>query len=372
MCAKWKKEEYDPTILAKGLESLRKENEAGEIVYEGIEEYEAYNTVMQSSIDFLETIPEYEKRKIIHYAIDAAGEEGKITPNKLIRNVSKKENDFISLPFQKYVLATSLSFLYFDLIKRRIFKEGRLTFSRKLPNNFDLKPIIKRVNHQFANRLPRNYTKVRISVDARSEMEAVEKAFDVIDLLRGIWNLYLNIGFRKTIGTPQAPVNNILLGPVHTLHRKDGDLVNKELYWFSSEYVIPIEPKNIRNNWIRLNSFESNIRKKLKNHLYRSQIEIILRRYTRALDTWDLYTSFINLWSLLEQLTSTEKKPYRVTINRTLFIFEDKDYHRQILKHLRNYRNELVHSGYQSEKIETLVFQLKIYVEHLLFFHRDL
>lgn len=370
MCAKWKKEEYDPTILAKGLESLRKENEEGGIDYESTEDYESYTTVMHSSIEFLENIPEFEKRKIIHYSIDATAEKGKITPDTLIRNVSKKENDFLSLPLKKYVLATSLSFRCLDLLKRKIFKEGRLTFSRKLPNNFDLKPIIEIVNNQFGNRLPRNYTKVRISVDARSEMEAVDKAFDVIDLLRGIWNLYLNRGFRKTLGAPQPPVNKILFGPVHTLHRKDGSLVNKEQYWFSSEYVKPIESKDIRGNWNNIINFEKKyVRKKLKNHLYRNKIEMLLRRYSRSLDTWDLYTSFIHLWSLLEQLTSTEKVPYKETIKRTLFIFADKDYHRQILKHLKNYRNELVHAGYQTEKIETLVYQLKIYVENLFFFH---
>ena len=372
MCAIWKKEEYDPVILAKGLESLRKENEAEGIEgIEGIEKYESYTTVMHSSIEFLENIPEFEKRKIIFYSIKAAAKEGKITPSTLIRNISKKEEEFIHLPFKKYVLATSLSFRYFDLIKRRIFKEGRLTFSSKLPNNFDLKPIIERVNRQFANRLPRNYTKVRISVDARSEMEAVDKAFGVIDLLRGIWNLYLNrvCRIRIAAGNQPPPVNKILFGPVHTLHRKDGSLVNKEQYWFSSEYVKPIEPKNIKMDWNNINNTEKIVRRRLKNHLYRNKIEMLLRRYSRSLDTWDLYTSFIHLWSLLEQLTSTEKEPYKKTIKRTLFLFENKDYHRQILKHLKNYRNELVHAGYQTEKIETLVYQLKIYVENLFFFH---
>ncbi len=40
-----------------------------------------------------------------------------------------------------------------------------------------------------------------------------------------------------------------------------------------------------------------------------------------------------------------------------------------MLKHLMTYRNRTVHAGYTSEDIETLLYQLKRYVERCLFFH---
>jgi hypothetical protein len=42
---------------------------------------------------------------------------------------------------------------------------------------------------------------------------------------------------------------------------------------------------------------------------------------------------------------------------------------RQILKHLMRYRNRTVHAGYETEDIETFLYQLKRYLEHVLLFH---
>jgi len=102
----------------------------------------------------------------------------------------------------------------------------------------------------------------------------------------------------------------------------------------------------------------------------RADLEDVIRGYTRALDQRDFSAAFLALWRLLEKLTSTtENDSYKVTIRQTLFLFKERNYHEQILNHLRNYRNRAVHAGEETEEMETLLFQLKFYVEQLLFFH---
>ena len=89
------------------------------------------------------------------------------------------------------------------------------------------------------------------------------------------------------------------------------------------------------------------------------------------LDGREWNSAFVQMWSLLEYLTATSEEPNKVTVKRALFLWhkDERDFHRQVLKHLMSYRNRTVHAGYTSEAIETLLYQLKRYVERVLLFH---
>jgi hypothetical protein len=90
------------------------------------------------------------------------------------------------------------------------------------------------------------------------------------------------------------------------------------------------------------------------------------------LDSFEWETSFLRLWGVLETLTGTQ--PYEshdLTVKRAAFLYADpeRELHMQVLNHLRHYRNRSVHRGEGSETIEAYMYQLKRYVEVLLFFH---
>jgi|SRR5680860_155529 len=87
----------------------------------------------------------------------------------------------------------------------------------------------------------------------------------------------------------------------------------------------------------------------------------------KDLANWE--DSFLRLWGVLEQLAHTRKDGYKVTIKRASFLFADREYHRLILTHLQNYRNETVHAGIDGHDIEAYMYQLKRYVEKALQFH---
>lgn len=74
-------------------------------------------------------------------------------------------------------------------------------------------------------------------------------------------------------------------------------------------------------------------------------------------------------YGALELLTATKNASYAVTIRRAAFMFEERDYSFQFLSYLREYRNNSVHAGSESDEIEALLYQLKRYVEALLAFH---
>ena len=61
--------------------------------------------------------------------------------------------------------------------------------------------------------------------------------------------------------------------------------------------------------------------------------------------------------------------PYKVATRRAAFMFADRERSQLVLSNLTIHRNRFVHVGSETEDIESLVFQLKRYVDSLLRFH---
>jgi hypothetical protein len=127
----------------------------------------------------------------------------------------------------------------------------------------------------------------------------------------------------------------------------------------------------LRWDWPHLKPRTDQIRRAIAGSPYREELEGVVRRYVQALDQCGWNTSFLQLWGVLETLTDTSRDRYEVTVSRVLFLTrpDRRDFHRQILRHLMNYRNRTVHAGYETPAIEILLYQLKRYVEDCLAFH---
>lgn len=164
-------------------------------------------------------------------------------------------------------------------------------------------------------------------------------------------------------------MNKILLGPTHTLHSVTGQLAT-QLWWQPLSYPAYFSSLNISQYSEEVFQFESFIRTRLKQSKYKEQIEAAMIQYVEALDDINPNNSFLALWSLLERLTGTGiNDGHNVTVKRAAFLYEEAEYHTQILNHLRIQRNYSVHSGTTTTESEVILFQLKRYVEELIKFH---
>src|ERR1043165_254010 len=124
MCASWSREKYDPDYLAKGLESIRVRDDAGN--HKGFKPpYEDYVTVIHSSLNFAANIPETEGRRIIALSIRAVANHGAITQAALIKEISKQEAAHLRLPLRPFTVATSLSVSPSQELKRRSISDCR-------------------------------------------------------------------------------------------------------------------------------------------------------------------------------------------------------------------------------------------------------
>lgn len=361
--AVWKKKRYQPEQIVQKIEEYRESGRKGFPFFD-----KETQTLLLSMIAFDHTLPEMEKRRIVSAALRQVLDGPEVTVASVLGAIGKLEHDFLQQPTKSYVLATALSVRTHSLLPRKSIDGAVLTFTRSLPAEFRRarQSFTKHEKHLRIPSLPTGYQAVRVHVHARSPAEAAQLALDRLDLLRAIWNLHLQHGQTKiTWGRRNDPVNQIVLGPLHSLHHPSGKLAT-ETFWYEPGYRFPPQPLTLSKERDKLFTFESQIRNCLKQLNYRTTMEQALLRYVRALDEHDWQKSFSRLWSLLELLTHTQYATYDVTIQRACFLFEERDYYRQVLEHLRENRNRSTHDDEGSAEIEVLMYQLKTIIDVLL------
>lgn len=361
---------YDPNEIAQKLEAARLTDSKGDVTFTGFAHFE-HVVLLSRMVEIGGKIPEIEKRRIVYQATFKAANKGKITPQALLRAIGELEREYHDRDLRRYQMVTSLSAMPVTALRPTRILGTTINFAPHLAASFQ-RPrdsVQKNARDSIAGEIPTNYIYTKIGVSARSNAEAANHALDAIDLLRGIWNLFFNRGqLFRILSAKRNPVNKFVLGPVHTLHWSSGKLAT-DSWWYQTEYTGPIKTHDPRSQVDMMYKYTENVRKGLSKSCYCDSLQSAILRYTRALDLANWEDSFLRLWGVLEQLTHTRRDGYKVTIKRASFLFADREYHRLILTHLQNYRNETVHAGIDSHDIEAYMYQLKRYVEKALEFH---
>ena len=364
----WKKG-FNPVLIADKLEKLKKIKE-GKVFFESFL-FDEYVTVISGMVELSDEIPSDLKLRMITTSIFSAGKRGEITPKSITKEIRKQENAYLKKPVQNFVLVTSLSVSSPRKLPTLRINGCSISFKTSLDKKY--RPGREEIEYLASKWVyrerPSRYINVTAKVESRSEMEAANSALNGIDFIRGIWNLLTASPLRFS-ARPTKPVNKILLGPVHTVHLPSGKLAT-QTFWYQPNFpdgvpALPLDTE-LEN---RTFSFIKKVRRRLRKHPYRTILEDAFRKYARALDYSDLDVSFFKLWSVLEFLTNTLRESYKVTVRRAAFVFEESDFHWQLINNLKTYRNSAVHSGKESTgEIEIYLYQLKRYVEQLMLFH---
>ena len=332
--------------------------------------YSDFAIILGGCIDFDPAVPEAEQKRIVQRVAHDSSLERPITADSLLKACSKLERDYLSRARTPHRLLTEISLWWTIEVPRIKVGDVTLTFKPKLVKGYAARA---RLAHESLGtlgfELPSGYMRVSAHLISRSAHEAAERALNVLDLVRASWNLALNRGkaWRHSNGRP-TPINDIRLSPFHTVHDVAETLAT-ETFWFDPGYSRPAGTFSDKTKFTKILTFASSLRTRLASLSYREDIERALIRYVRALDSADLNDTFLRLWSLLEYLTDSTHDPYKVSTRRAAFMFEDHERSQLVLSNLTSYRNRFVHVGSETEDIESLVFQLKRYVDALLLFH---
>lgn len=365
---------YDLGLIADALERIKRTVQPdGSVSIHDITAFTDLRALIASAVKLTERLPDPVRRNIVYEAISAAIRKQGITAQILLDEINKSIASYYKKAQSKYDLMTSLSISRKRRLKNTAVDGCPIHFPINLGKRY-LHPrqeLLEGAKYSVCGELPKHYSMAKVRVIARSELEAWERAIDALDLLRALWNLALNRGgyWRMSSGK-RKPVNHLVLGPIHTLHKPNGELASNS-WWYQTEYQGPISPYEPGDDKAEaMFRYANHARKYLKRSGYRDQLIACLLRYVRALDTPNWEDSYLRLWGILEQLTNTGiQDNYKVTIRRASFIWADRKYTQQILTHLRDYRNKAVHVGTENQDIETYVFQLKRHVEALIEFH---
>jgi len=368
-----KKTKLNPAPIIEKLEEARKISDDGKVKFEG-GRLRIFGTLIFSMLSFPDCISEIDARRILFEAIFKAGSKDVITSKKLLAELNKLEQKFNALPIQRYALATSISLSLLLKLHNIRQQNSLIIFENSLPKIFrqESSELLNKATASLFADLPRDYVAVRVHVSSKTIYDAANKASEKIDFVRGIWNWTINrhIRFRYSSSVKPQPINQIILGPIHTLHKANGVLATTDEWWFEPSYVGAIRPyKPPQEFFDSLYSSLNGIRKKLKIHKYPNDIQNAFIRYTRALDERNYTTAFLKLWSILEFLTDTIGSRYDVTVRRTAFLYKEREFHYQVLQHLRLRRNLTVHFDKDTSEMKESLFNLKNYVESLISFH---
>lgn len=368
MSVSWKKKKnLKPEIILKRIESIRTINMDGKPGFSGFELHDAL-PALQSMLDFPPSAIDIQKSTLVWKAI--AKVTGEITPESFLQSINSEISELQATKEQEFHLLTSLSISLDSFhvkpisnIENSKIRLLHKPYPRKYKSRFD---VIANANLPI-NTDQTNYCNTVVTVRAKNTFGAATKALRIIDIQRGIWCLLGNSRL-QILGREWVPINKIRLGPTHTLHYKTGELATEEI-WFEPS-ITETFPFSTDNPVIfQKNSFF--IFKKMFSSPYSLKLVDALLRYVRALDERDQNNAFIKIWGALESLASPDGANYDPIIRRCSFLFNpnERQYHRQILEHLREFRNQSVHSGDQSDLAKTHCYQAQFYFYHLFLFH---
>ena len=363
----WNKD-YNPQLISKRIEESKRTDDVGKVSFSGFKHNEL-TILLYSTLIFPTSVPEIEARGIINQATFNVGQKMEVSAEALLTEINRLTGEYLERMPEPFVLASSISVEKSTQLPSLRMKGTSILFPGQLPSRYfeEKEKLSRRVKDYLFGEPPTNYRPLMARVSARSIYEAVDCALDAIDLARGIWNWFLNRSqaTRMSIG-PNQPINRLLLGPIHTLHQPLGKLA-ADGFWFERTYRAPARLMDLRGNIEKAEEFRRVVLGKLRRIGYQLQLRDAIVRYCRALDDRDWNVSFLRLWGVLELLTHAANQA--TTVERAAFVFTDREYQMQVLRHLRSHRNRAVHAGISIEEMETPLYQLKYCVEALLEFH---
>ncbi len=358
------------TEILNRINKIKKIDSDGNLSFTGFE-FDTLIPLLVTSIKISKEVPDIEKTSIIKRSVFKVARAKKLTSKLLLREIAHNQQSFLMRPKKKFILVSDIS-----IDKSNILKVTRINQATIIIEPF-LKGLIKKTRNRIIENAknnfvcdpPSQYQSIKIFIEERTKIAAYYKAINSINLIRGIWNFYLlRNKSRFSFGGSFKPVNEIILGPIHTIHNSNGDIEGNH-YWYEKIYQKSKKPINISQYISDIYKFEKYVRRKLNKHSYRKYIELAIVQYVGALDHFDEYVTWIRLWGVLEYLTCTNRGDS--IIKRSTFLFKNQKYHIETLEILRSLRNLTIHSNHFSHHMERYIYQLKHYVDALLEFHID-
>jgi len=329
--------------------------------------FDNYVMLLKELARFNNEVPDAVKQELVNKAVWRSADDEKLHDGYVGNILKNIEAEYLAQSSQKYFLVTGVSIT--GLKSKRLIKtpKSSITISNYFPQKFKSTYDFKQVSSLYPRINQKCYSWVTVEVTARCIHAATEVAFEQLDYWRGIYNIFFNYNYNRTSFSKPAPINKISKYPYHSLHLENGDRAT-QLYWFEPSYSNEISSFDITDKYEKAKRFYQKLCRDIDNSGNSSFFIKSLNRYCAALDTTNMNSSFLAMWSLLESLTFTGHENYDVTIARALVLFKDKFKFKLELEILRNKRNMAIHSGSQFGEAEKYAYMLMNIIHEYIFF----
>jgi hypothetical protein len=375
MPAKWKARENQsaPHILEALFNSITPDGDSG-FSSQSMEIHQKLHA-LEAMIDFPGPPGAVNAREIIVRSVGKACNKEALSAESFMECVNYEIKKALSRPEKSYRILTSVS-ISPDAASRQYAVNGvRISGCTKGAYPQIYKSRLVALNQPHVRALgikdDSGYHRLILGVKAKSPLAAMSAAIESLDILRACWCIYANPSL--SIGSHEwGPINTVRLGAFHTVHDDNGELAHDDP-WYEPGFV---PAKNFSPRPLDSDScFSKNVSrllKRLKSRKlpkdFRKRIISSLLLYVRALDEPNPGTAFMGAWIALERLClASQNEGQDQIVERCSVLFkDDRMFHRSMLVHLRERRNEYAHDGMIPSNAKLLCYLVQSYIKPML------
>lgn len=370
MGIKWLNENnLKPELILEKIESSKIANADGSISFNGFSLFEN-KIVLASMLNFGEHVNSELKAYLVGRAISECGQK-KLTCKIFLNCINELLKKTLSTHEQEFQLLTTISIAKPFLFKKINFNGCTIRFHERSypkPHKKAREELLRDQRLTETNKIGICY--VTVSTKHRVPSIAADLCLNTINLFRAFLCLELNSNLTISFGSGEPkPINRIRLGKYHSLHFKDGKLAT-ETIWYEPHHIVP-DLYKIKDK--ERTVLGKNIRflvKQIETLPFKKAMLKALIRFANAFDHTDHHSTIVMAWASLESLATSGKEQSSDKISkRCSFLFQDPYFHRQIIEHIRLYRNSNVHHGVESNDPTTICYQLQRYFRTLVYFY---
>ena len=270
----WKKG-FNPNIIIAKLAEIRTLN-GSEVTFRGFD-FDRNIAVLRSMVEIKDLSSEIANGLIVKGFFVAAKKKD-LNQKDVLKGIKKAVQDYDSQPEKPYWLVSTLNIKdNMDLPSFRL-NGCEIRFHRFLPSKYQdaRSEAIESVSSWLIDKDEDFSQFVVVRTLAKSEFLAAEKCLNSIDLLRGIWNLFLNPHMVLSSGQ-KKPINRVILGALHTVHTQKGSRVSGN-YWYEPNHYNNHQKIDFKNPSTSPISYTRKLRTKLKSLKYEEDMESVIIR----------------------------------------------------------------------------------------------
>lgn len=372
MKIEWINKSIKPEVLLDRLRSIATVDTEGRVTFGGFEKFEL-DSVLFSMIDFHRNYSHSTSRAFYTAALNSWILNGDGGANQFMGELNKLTISYAQKPLQSYIAITSISIDSGFVVRRTKLAESTMEcFPKGLPKKYNNRSEFNGLWKESGAPMPSHYCPVAIRFKSRSPTDGMEFALDELDYVRGLHALTLNSAYTANLGGgpgSRLPINCIMLGGIHTLHHPSGKSASAGMYWYEAEYN-EIKAVSIDDSKrVSARKYVEWLRRGIAQHKDGHVLKDSIIRYVRAFDGKDKNYTLQKTWAALESILASGDKNTDFVVRRCSYLYSERNYHRQVLEHLKSYRNRSVHSGKTLDNPNDHCYQIQQYFRQTINFH---